>query len=340
MTANVFGNRFYGHRDPAWHSLGFVTQEGITATEAYRRMGGSYYFELRPTYTTLNGIESVIGLSIVRSPVPDDATERCFGIATEDYKILQPERICEIFDESVNQPVETMGMLGKGERTFLTWKIPSIDIKGDEIMVYGFVAAGHDAKYGYSLNVVTTRVVCQNTWAIAIKEAENNNIEGRGRIWSGRHNSPNLERDLSIWMAHVQKQAEANVEVTKSLFTRFAETKLSNMEDTFDILNDIYAPPAPVSAYFPEQLIGEEQEKIDDKINKNRNDIEAVWDLFTGAGTAIDETCYGLFNAVTEYENWGRATRKDPANSIMFGDRAKVMTKAAKVINEFVVANQ
>ena len=36
MPASIFGERFYGHREPAWHGLGTVMDEDLTATEAMR----------------------------------------------------------------------------------------------------------------------------------------------------------------------------------------------------------------------------------------------------------------------------------------------------------------
>lgn len=36
MTANLFGERFLGNREPAWHGLGMVFTESLTAVEAIR----------------------------------------------------------------------------------------------------------------------------------------------------------------------------------------------------------------------------------------------------------------------------------------------------------------
>jgi hypothetical protein len=335
---NLFGERFYGHRIPAWHSLGLTTQEDMTAVEALIALGGGYYFEKRPVTVSLNGNDQETGdFAIVRSATPDDATERIFGYVTKQYNIIQPLRICEIFDVSTNQPVETLGMLGKGEKIFLTWKLPDMNIKGDILNLYGFVAAGYDGKFGASLNLVKTRVVCQNTFSSAINEAESNKVQGQGKVWAGKHNSTNIERDLGIWMEHVQIRAEHQIQKEKELFTVMAETPMpiTDKNTIYNLLFGIYPNPEKLPEYFPEKLRKEKQEKIDELIEKSERDADAVMSLYNGEGTAIDATAWGLFNAVTEYENWGRSTKKNADSSIMIGNRSKTMSRALDVVGKY-----
>jgi hypothetical protein len=336
MSANIFGNRFYGHRLPAWHNLGICTEDDTSAVNALGLLT-PYFFEKRPVTIFMNNELVEVGdYAIVRSPVPDDPKERNFGYATKHYTIVQPLEICEIFDENVKQPVETLGMLGKGEKLFLTWKMPEFDVKGDQVDLYGFVACGYDAKFGVSLNVVTTRVVCQNTWSIAVSEAEHTQVEGRGRIWIGRHNSGNIKRDLGIWMEHVQEQAQGKAEVTKALFNQFAEFPMEDKDVVYNLLFGIYPDPKKLPVDYPAKLAGEKQATIDELTEKAKKDRESVFNLFDGQDTAIDATAWGLFNSCTEFENWGRSTKKDASASIMIGNRANTMTRAASVIQAYV----
>jgi hypothetical protein len=344
MPDNIaFSNRFYGHKDAAWHKLGLVTQEDMNAVKVYGMLGG-YTFEKRPTMVYLNGEMQDLGdFAIIRSVTKDDMVERKFGYAKKGYHIIQPLRVCELFDENVKQPVETLGMLGKGERVFLTWKLPEFDINGDEIKVFGFVACGYDALHGASLNVVTTRVVCENTWNVAINEAENTKEYGRGKVWMGRHNSPNIERDLGIWMEHVQLEAEGRANLTKNLFSKMAVTKLDPKQDkdeVYNLLFGIYPDPKKLPEYYPQKLVTEKQEKIDKGIETAEKDRDLVYSLFNGLGTAIDASAWGLFNSVTEYENWGRMTKKAPELSILLGARGNTMNRAADVIGKWIDSKQ
>lgn len=339
MSANLFGNRFYGHRDAAWHTLGTVTQENMKAVDVLNMIGG-YSFEKRPVMLMLNGTVQEVGdYAIVRSPVPDDPVERNFGYITDGYHVLQPLDICTIFDENVGQAVETLGMLGNGERLFLTWKLPEFDVKGDEIKVYGTTAVGYDAKFGANLYVLTTRIVCENTWNVAMNEAANTKEYGRGKVWVGKHTSPNIYRDLGIWMEHIQTEAESRALLTQNLFKKFADVPLhpeNDKEEVYNMLFGIYPNPKGIPEYFPKKLMEEKQEKINKATESALRDRELVYRLFNGAGTAIDASCWGLFNAVTEYENWGRMSKKSPEVSVLFGARANSMDRASVVINDWI----
>ena len=333
MSANLFGQRFYGHRLPAWHALGITSDTDMTAVEALTALGGGYWFEKRPVEVELNGVSQEIGdYAIVRSGVPDDPQEQCFGFVKKGYNIIQPLTVCELFDKNVNLPVETLGMLGKGEKVFCTWRLPSFDIKGDEVNMYGFIAVGYDAKTGASLNVVSTRVVCQNTWSQAVSEVNNSKDKTRGKTWVGRHNSKNIERDLGYWLEYVQARAESEALKVKGIYLDMSNRKIENGKLAYQLLTSVYPDTAPLPDYFPEQLRAEKQSHIDARNEGARLDRLAVLELFDGAGTGIDATGWGLFNAVTEYENWGRDSKKAVENSIMLGARSNVITRAANVI--------
>ncbi len=341
MAHNLFGERFYGHRDAAWHKLGIVTEEGMSANEAFAALGG-YYFDKRPVTVTLNNVAAETGdFAVVRSACPDDPEERLMGFTTKAYQIIQPQEIVDMFDRSVKQAVETMGMLGKGERMFLTWGLPEIDIEGDVVKVYGFIGAGYEPGLGVSLNVVTTRVVCENTWCAAMAEAmgPKQKEQGRGRVWTGKHNSPNVGRDLEIWMEHVQTEAEQRANAMQDMFNAFRATPITDNKTLADLLFQIYPDPAPIPDYFPAKLRDEKQAKIDKVAELAERDRTMVESLFNGAGTQITGDAWGLFNAVTEFENYGRTSKKEPEYSILFGERANVMSRAATVLNGWVNGN-
>ena len=331
---NLFGERFYGHRTKAWHELGLVTQEDMTALEALTALGGGYWFEKRPILLELNGAYEETGdYAIVRSPVPDDPTERSFGYVTDQYQIVQPLRVCELFDENVGQPVETLGMLGLGDRIFLTWKLPIFDVDGDEIELYALISCGYNGKFGISLHNVYTRVVCQNTFAVALSESEAGQGES-GKIWSARHNSINLERDFAIWLEHAQMSAEAKAGIMRDQFINMSNIPLEDYSHVKELLYQIYPLPMPMPDNYPVKLRKEKQEKIDIEVAKVERDVESVMSLYESEGTAIDATLWGLFNATVEYENWGRPTRRPPEHSIMMGDRANTMNKAFAILSD------
>lgn len=334
MSDGIFGNRFLGHRDAAWHAKGIVSQEPLTAEEALVQIGG-VYIEKKPHMVTLNGVNTQVGFDLVRSATPDDPTERMFGYTTEKYNVLQPLDFAMIFDEKVNQPVETIGFLGKGERMFLTWKLPSFDVAtGDEVQLYGFLPLGFDGKMGASINVVTVRVVCQNTWRAAIMEAENSKVAGRGVIWTGRHTSPNLVRDLGAWMEHVQSRAEQQTNMLRSFFGKLVATPLTD-GDVYSALFKVYPDPAKVGDV-PNSLRKIREDERDAKANSISRIRDGIFATWSGRGTAITPNAWGLFNATTEYMNFGLPSKKSTNESVLIGDRSKLMDSMALYLNDMV----
>lgn len=336
MPANIFGNRFFGHREPAWHGLGYVTDNDMKADEVLDVIG-RYEFVKRPFFVQMNGkLEESKEFAIVRSATSDDPIERSFGTVTQWYNIVQPSAIANLFDDNVGQPVETMGMLGKGEKLFLTWKLPTIDIHGDEIKMYGLVVCGYDGKYGANLHLTTIRTVCQNTLNIAV--GENNKDAGTGRVWSGRHNSKQVENHLGLWMEHIQTQAEAQAEITKNLFVNLDMVKIPGESTAKGLFANVYPMPIAPSDNMPKQLFDAKLQKFEQDVVEVEKNRALVYDLFAGAGTQINDTAFGLLNAVTEFENWAGVIKKPINYSVMFGNRSNNMIRALNVVRDYAMA--
>ena len=344
MSANLMSdNSMFSYREVPWHRLGVVSQEEM---EAQRALGliESPWYEKRPVTVMIDGAPREFGdYAIIRSPIPTDPRERVVGTVKKNYNILQPLEIATQFDIEVNQPVETIGFLGThGDKMFTTWKLPSITVgsKNDEVQLYGFIAAGYDGKFGASLNLVTVRVVCQNTFSMAIAEAEQSDSKTKkssnvGKVWSGRHNSQNLARDLGIWLEHVQSRALNEGEQASNMFNLMAGVAIKNQKTVDNLLKNIYPDPKPISADYPMRLLAEKEEKNAKVLADAQRDRDMIVKLFNGEGTAIDASAWGLFNAVTEYENHGRMTKKPADYSIMLGNRANTMGKAFNEIFAF-----
>jgi len=339
MPANLMGNNVYLNKEPAWHNMGFVSDKPMGAVEASSVIE-SVFYEKRPISVMINGqLQDATGdYAIIRSATPTDPNEQLLGFVKKNYQILQPISICEQFDQWVSEPVETLGFLGKGEKLFLTWVLPSFDVRGDPINTYGFVASGYDGKFGASLYVVSVRVVCENTYNMAVSEGESNNGNEnkgnnyKGKIWSGRHNSTQLSRDLGAWMEHVQQRALAQVNSASGMFNAMAAKAINEQSTLADLLFKIYPDPKSLPLDFPDKLRAEKQNKIDELKEKAERDRKIVESLFAGKGTEITADGFGLFNSVTEYENHVRVTKKPSDYSILFGNRANKMTYAANVI--------
>lgn len=338
MTDGIFSDRFFG-ATPAWHKIGYVTDVPMGGVEALTKgLGGGHYLEMRPASLLLNGQQTESGMYyIVRVATPDDPTDRIFGHTTERYSPIQTYDLMQLFDEKVGQPVDSAGFLGKGERMFVTWKLPMAQIRpNDEVQYYGFLGAGFDGKMGIHLYVVSIRVVCSNTWTIAVSEATSKKAkeqEDRGVIFSGKHIQKDLMYLLGEWMGHVQSNAQKRVDLANNFFKRLVETPIKSDSQVERVLQDAF----PVKSYIgfcPDTLRERENGRVDAKNELHTRYRDGIKQLFSGAGTEITPDMWGLFNAGTEYFNHVQVEKKPAGLSVVDGNRADNMNKLANAIKK------
>lgn len=336
MTDNIYGNNVYSLRKQMWHGKGTVSEVEQTAEEVIATMDAVSY-ELRPFSIKLNGKtykESDYG--IVRISADGEAL---LGHTKGRYNITQPARYAEIFDENVGKPVETLGFLGKkAEKMFITWQLPNLDVHGDEIETFGFLAVGYDGKFGEKVILTNVRVVCQNTWGMAIAGTEVKQADDRmGVAYSGKHCYTSHEKVLASWLRFVQKDAEQRVAIQQGLFRKMEDTPIS-ADTAYGLFAKVYPYASELSAYYPDDLRGDKEEKIaftNEKVDESR---DLAMSLFQGAGIAITPTVWGALNSVTEAENHHRPSKKDTTYSILLGNRQKIMENAMRVMGDFVEA--
>ena len=350
MSVNAFGNRLAIREDlegAAWHKLnGFVGAQSAQET-IDKFSDGIPVFVKEPTFIPVRGDDGEIlsyeqdgEFAILRLPTKDDPKRVKVGNCTSRYTIVQPTDIAKAFDENVNRPIETLGFLGGGEKMFTTWTMPKSEIvvgKDDVVKLFGTVLAGFDAKVSVSLSLLTFRVVCENTFNAAIGVIDNKQSDGKteGRVWMGRHNSPNILRDLSSWMKHVEQTAEREIDMLESFFNKMQATPVDDKNVLKSLIEQIYPDAKKLPEYYPSDLRSEKEEKIEKEQTKVETDRMTMESLFGGQGIAIDATAWGLFNCCTQLEK-ERLSKKDKNSSIVFGGRAQTMNHAFSVITNFV----
>lgn len=338
MSDEVFSQRFYGHREPAWHGKGRVGQEGETAMQVWSGMT-PYGLELRPAHVWMSAGEGIpqdfVETShrfIVRTAVPDDPVERIFGVVSDQYQIVTPQQICEAFDRvSQGLPVETMGSLGYGEKFFIVAKIGELQVKSDKSDDYLFVASPYQPGESITLLRTGVRVVCANTWRAALGSRQ-------GKfLWRGNHNNANLAQEMEIWLEHSIRQALGQTQEIQQFMDILAAWKMQK-KDVYEALFRVYPNAEDDVASYPAKLQEDRRAKIE-AVNKSaKRSQEAVERLFDGAGTGLSDpkikgTAWALFQAATEYEDYRKST-KDPTDSIVLGERADNKYRAGSVLVE------
>jgi len=339
MAHDIYEKMFYSFEKPAWHGLGIVSNEPQSAEEIINvKFNGAFPIHLRPVYVELNGEmqEKTKDFAVVRGASIADPVELVLDYCSDRYQPLQPIDVARSFDQSVREPAETLAFLGNGREMFISWQMPSFEVRtGDELELFGVVKTGFDTLKGANLFTSIFRPVCRNTLNMAEGWAKKNTDgTGKGNVWKGKGVNKNLLRDLGYWMAHVQANAVREGELLQSFFGKLAKTPIKSDVEVHEILYTAYPPVASVSEFYPKQLQTAKEEKTVAFNNGQEQLRDGIYRLFAGAGTAITPDYWGMLNATTEYFNHYQPSKRPIAESVMFGGRQKNSMKMVSVLAE------
>ena len=141
---------FFSVQQPAWHGLGQIVQEYPTSAAAIAVAGLDYEVIKAPIFAKGKGIFENFSVPDQYATMRTD-TKAVFGVVGKDYQIVQNTDAFAFFDAIVGGgdgiKYETAGALGKGERIFITAKLPDyIRVgNGDDITEkYIFLTTSHD----------------------------------------------------------------------------------------------------------------------------------------------------------------------------------------------------
>lgn len=305
------GKASFASTEKAWHGLGTIVKQAMTSKEAIELAGLGYDVITAPLLANVDGVGQF--------PVPNQfATMRTdnnavLGTVGSRYTVVQNRDAFTFFDAIVGQGqaiFETAGVLGIGERIFVTAKMPKyIRIAGTDDVTEMFVilTSSHDGSGAVIAGISPIRIVCQNTLKISLKSAIN-----------------------KISIRHT-KSAEKNlIEAHKLL--GIANEYTEQMNVTLNNLSLKKVSDAQVKKLV-EDLFPSEA-KVDTRINNIRNEV--LNSYYTGIGQEkILGTAYGVLQGVTHYtshvKNYKDADTKFE-NLLMDGTSAKVNDKALELI--------
>ena len=201
-----------GRRERAWHGLGQVVDEPMFVKDALKLCHADYNVGLQPVIALSDELRNAmdngefINAAMLKGLLVDNTmatmrldSNKSLGIVSDKYGIVQNEDAFKFVDmfcsgkfaDRDNTPViETCGVLGKGERVFVTAKFPKsivLDAKRDDLVdMYVVFTTSHDGTGSVRCMCTPVRVVCNNTLNLALEK----NI---GRI-AFRHSSKVMSR--------------------------------------------------------------------------------------------------------------------------------------------------
>ena len=340
-----------GRKERAWHGLGQVYDGQISVKEALELSHADYQVEARNVFAMTPALQELLDSDvqmIQREELSDlivdaliggrKATMRMdlskpLGVVSEHYGIVQNHDAFQFIDTLCNggtgSPViECAGVLGQGERVFITAKFPEsiiLDNKTDDrVDMYVVFTTSHDGTGAVNCMVTPTRVVCNNTLNFAMSH-------NAGKI-SLRHTSGiNNRLDLT---------RRENAEFAFKTLNMFNVYK-NSLEQSFEHLRNIKVSEKQLDDILAQVLLSESNLKVYKTEGINHEDISSVGrNLFMnvknsmerGIGQDISErgTAMWALNGITTYfQNEKKYTSEEKKfDSVMNGHAANKLQQA------------
>lgn len=327
------------HRQPAWHGLGTVFEEPMTAVEAVAKAGLDYKVSLIPLVVDAYGVKLESDrAAIVREPTADDPKPVVFGYAGKDYTILQNTEIAQILDPLTKEwPVETVGALGQGEKIFISLAVGDNAIAGDEIKEYFLFTEGKTGGTAAKLVYTPVRVVCQNTLITGLRSAT--------MTASINHNKS--VKDMVKWRMDLMSSMRRAQSSTNEIFELLAKTKL-DMTQTVGVVQAAFPFPDPPAKSRLMTELTQYDQVIDpatdpvfqgminsdqsyrhycDRVKAFRDGALELIAKFDDEHPQYANTAWAVYNGCVECSDYRRGT-DSVAESALFGGRAKEKIRA------------
>lgn len=310
----------YLYAKPAWHNLGEPVDTAQDAEGAMQISNTGWEVGERSVQVdgvTVPGYKSLLRLD----------TMQVLSIMRSTYKTRQNREHYEAVQQiigSTDVTFESAGALGKGERVWCLAHVPGIDysIGDDTHKLYLLAAWSHDGSIASTWDMVDTRVVCANTLRVALGRG-GKDAQTRVKVKHTSDSDAKFHRVVKIMAGAVESADDL-----KAKMTVLAERMVTKetMEETFNKLFPVKDDQSKLSKTRREGMLNEIL------LSYELNDNNA---FPTQRGTA-----YNLLNAITNYTDHVRGTRKTDgrtelqarSESALFGSGVQVKQDALEII--------
>lgn len=270
-----------GSNKPAWHGLGTVFAGLLSPLRVFAEgVGHREILEVPVTLDglTLDGQKGLVGITAKGNRVP-------LSVVGQDYGVFSSEKMYTLLHEVYKGQavVETAGTLRNGKREFClvkrdAWKVT----EGDSVLSFDLWLNRHDGSGCFELHRTNVRVVCANTWKLAVGN-------GRNRVFGVRH-TVNIENGIRYACGILESVNQAEAEEQRKA-TAMASARMSQAE-----ANRVF-----------EQLLGVREQA--DVSTRSLNQLRELNMLFREGTGNEGLTRWDAFNAVTEFVDHSRASR-------------------------------
>jgi len=334
---------FFSVKEKPWHGLGQIVEGYPTSAEAIKLAGLDYKVEKRKLFTCTSKNQNGDPDCDIITPeieVPNyyatlrTDTKQVLGVVGRDYEVVQNVDAFSFFDAIVGGDgiqYETAGALGKGERIFITAKLPDYIKVGREDLIeqYLFLTTSHDGFGSITAAFTPVRIVCNNTLNAAFK-----NCSSAVKI---RHTSSAKDR---LEQAHkVMGISNRLAEYLETAFTQWSKIKITDRE----VKKLIQLAMAPNKEVLQSLRSG----KQDELSTHYTNICDAAYEYALSNPSQQLETTkgtlFGAYNAVTGYFQNVKEykTSENKLKSLLLGGTAQIRgAKAFHLCEEFALKGE
>ena len=340
MTASLFGERFAGRREPAWHRLGevFPQDEKVLASDGMKRADILFGIDKHPQIVKMeNGTELDTGsYAVVREPTHDDPEHRVLATVGKEWTCLQAKDLGKMLDPISEQfPIETVGAIGDGEKIFLSMNAGESKIAGEDHNLYWLVTDHRDGLGALSIAFTPVRVVCQNTLITGLRSAK---VSVNLKLNKSIQTDASFYLDIFNQMARTQETVvNAMNSMTK---TRLKERQVQSVMTSaypnasrpsrLKLSANITADDVPSNVWTRILNDKNEQrevwEKRQSRVDRVKDSAKERLDVFNQEFPKLANTSWAVYNAIVETEDYRRG--HDKSGTALFGGRAEAKARA------------
>lgn len=303
---------------PAWHGAGLNVIGARTAEEALKQAQLDFIVTKMPNIHMIPAGNEFIEIVSEDSffTYREDVNKVLGSKLGKDYTVLQNQEVFSIVDDLLqtgNFTIETAGALNEGKKVFVCLKVnKSIIVNGkDETKQFLLICNSHDGSQAIMAMFTNVRVVCSNTLAAALGEAQD-----KIRIRHTLNAKSRLDEAMRIL-----KAIEENTAINTENYNRMAEIEISKNE-MFDYFGNLFLDKKQIAAL--QGGANFRDTAIVSKVKQNQL-AEVLRFANTGRGQADtlkngNPTMWTAYNAVTGFASREKYKDADQrANSMLFG---------------------
>ncbi len=310
---------FFSVNEKAWHGLGQIVAGYPTSKEALQLAGLDYQVVKAPNIHRLPDGSEIISENSFFTYRHDNGAVLGDKLGAE-YNVVQNADAFSFFDAIVGGDgiqYETAGVLGKGEKIFITAKLPDYIKVGhdDYIEKYLFLTTSHDGSGSITAAFTPVRIVCQNTLNAALHNCSNvvkiRHTKGAEENLKEAHRVMGIANKLSVQL--------------EDIFNHWTKVRITDKE----VMQLVQQAMCPSKEVFTALKEGREVSTV------FRNICDNTFHYAMSSPTQQTETTkgtlFGAFNAITGYFQNVKEYKDDDAKvkSVLLGGTGQLRMQAA-----------